>query len=125
VPVGLAFFVDDGAGRIDAWYPNPLGMTRSTPDPAVWRDLCGANPVLAEIESQVEALLVHRRGAEGEHWIVPIDTCYRLAALVRRHWEGFSGGPVWDELASFFAGLRRGARLVDRNGVALRAAPVS
>jgi Family of unknown function (DUF5947) len=125
VPVGLAFFVDDGAGKIDAWYPNPLGMTHSEPDAAVWGDLRRANPVLDGMEPQVEALLVNRRGDEPEHWVVPVDVCYRMAALVRQHWQGFTGGPVWAEISSFFESLRRGARLVDRNGAAVRAAPVS
>jgi len=125
VPVGLAFFVGDGAGKIDAWYPNPLGMTHSEPDPAVWSDLRAANPVLDGMEPMVEALLVNRRGAEPEHWVVPVDVCYRLAALVRRRWEGFTGGPVWAEITSYFESLQRGARPVDRNGAAVRPAPVS
>jgi hypothetical protein len=125
VPVGLAFFVDDGAGKVDAWYPNPLGMTHSEPDAAVWSDLRRANPVLDGMEPMVEALLVHRRGPEPEHWVVPIDVCYRLAALVRRHWEGFTGGPVWAEIASYFESLRQGARPVDRDGARVRPAPVS
>jgi hypothetical protein len=125
VPVGLAFFVDDGTGKIDAWYPNPLGMTHSEPDAAVWSDLRRANPVLEGMEPTVEALLVHRRGAEPEHWVVPIDVCYRLAAVVRRHWEGFTGGPVWSEITAYFESLRQGARPVDRNGAAVRPASVS
>jgi len=125
VPVGLAFFVEDGVGAVDAWYPNPLGMTHSQPDAAVWHDLRRANPVLEAMEPQVEALLVSRRGEDPEHWVVPVDVCYRMAALVRRYWQGFTGGPVWAEISSFFESLRRGARLVDRNGGAVRAAPVS
>jgi len=125
VPVGLAFFVEDDGGKIDAWYPNPLGMTHSEPDRAVWSDVRRANPVLDRMEPMVEALLVNRRGAPAEHWVVPIDVCYRLGALVRRHWEGFTGGPVWAEIASYFESLRQGARPVDRNGAAVRPAPVT
>lgn len=122
VPVGLAFFVVGQSGEVTAWYPNPLGMTRSDPDAAVWLDLCRANPVLAGIEPEVEALLVYRRGAEPQHWLVPVDVCYRLAALVRRHWEGFTGGPVWEQMATFFDALGGRARRIDRNGAVVPAA---
>jgi hypothetical protein len=40
-------------------------------------------------------------------WIVPIDDCYRLAAMIRATWQGFTGGDaVWSEIDAFFSGLR-------------------
>jgi hypothetical protein len=44
---------------------------------------------------------------------VPIDACYRLVGLIRLHWKGLSGGnEVWQEIGSFFAGLRSQAEIV-------------
>lgn len=128
VPVGLAFFVRDGAsGQVSVGYPSPLGVTRSAVGPEVWEEVTRGYPESAEIADDVEALLVHRTnstdgtngaggagGADGtdatnvtdEHWIVPLDDCYRLAAVVRTHWRGLSGGPeVREHIGAFFAGL--------------------
>jgi hypothetical protein len=39
--------------------------------------------------------------------VVPVDDCYRLVAIVRRHWRGMYGGDtVWEEIQRFFGGLR-------------------
>jgi uncharacterized protein DUF5947 len=107
VPVGLAFFVRDGAtGEVSAGYPSPLGVTRSVVGPEVWEEVARGYPELAELADDVEALLVHRSDGADEHWIVPLDDCYRLAALVRTHWRGLSGGPeVREHIDAFFAGL--------------------
>lgn len=107
VPVGLAFFVRDGAtGEVAVGYPSPLGVTRSAVGPEVWDELTGGYPELAALAHDVEALLVHRSDGADEHWIVPLDDCYRLAALVRTHWRGLSGGPeVREHIDAFFAGL--------------------
>lgn len=126
VPVGLAFFVRDGAsGQVSVGYPSPLGVTRSAVGPEVWEEVTRGYPESAELADDVEALLVHRTngtngtngagGPEGtdgadEHWIVPLDDCYRLAAVVRTHWRGLSGGPeVREHIDAFFAGLSRPA----------------
>jgi hypothetical protein len=59
----------------------------------------------------VEALLVNTARGAAECWIVPIDDCYRLVALLRREWRGLSGGSrVWEEVRTFFAGLRESRR---------------
>jgi hypothetical protein len=43
-----------------------------------------------------------------ERWLVPIDDCHRLVALVRQEWTGMSGGQrLWDRIAAFFAELGR------------------
>lgn len=110
VPVGLAFFVKQGDGRVLAHYPSPLGTTESEIDAAAWHAVQARSPALAEVKPLVEAFLMwtdQRRG-DDEHWILPLDDCFRLVALIRRNWTGMSGGSaVWREIARFFDDLRR------------------
>jgi hypothetical protein len=107
VPVGLAFFVKRADATVLGHYPSPLGTTRCEIGGDAWRAVEEQSSALVEMAPRVEALLVRadtRRGAE--HWIVPIDDCFRLVAVIRRHWTGMSGGSaVWRELARFFDGL--------------------
>ena len=112
IPVELAFFFhSSAAGRVVAFYPSPAGATESLLDLESWDDLVRANPVLAELEPDVEALLVHRAGGRREHWLLPVDRCYELVGLVRTHWRGFGGGDeVWEALDGFFDRLRKEAR---------------
>jgi hypothetical protein len=56
---------------------------------------------------------------------VPAHHRPQPVADVDRHWEGFTGGPVWAEITSYFESLRQGARPVDRNGAAVRPDPVT
>ncbi|MCA6096094.1 DUF5947 family protein [Streptomyces sp. SCA3-4] len=111
VPVGLAFFVHDStSGRTTVGYPSPLGVTRSTVEPALWQDVADGHPALAGLADDVEALLVDRTRPAHEHWIVPLDDCYRLAALVRTHWKGLGGGAeVHRHIREFFTALARPA----------------
>jgi hypothetical protein len=101
LPVDIAFFLHSSAeGRDMAFYPGPMGATES--------HLPLALGVLRTIEPDVEALLVDRHKGAREHWIVPIDECFRLVGLVRTHWRGLTGGKdVWAEIARFFDGLER------------------
>jgi hypothetical protein len=107
VPVALAFFVRDGArGRVVAYCPSAIGTTEAAVDQAAWERLSADNPVLEEIEPDVEALLVHRARGARETWLAPVDQCYRLAAVVRTQWRGLSGGPeVWAAIGRFFEAL--------------------
>jgi hypothetical protein len=111
VPVEMAFFFySTPADRVVAFYPSPAGATESLLDLEAWRAIAQRHPILAEMEADVEALLVNRAGAAREHWIVPVDLCYRLVGLIRTHWKGFAGGEtVWREIDGFFAELRRRA----------------
>jgi len=111
IPVGLAFFFHStAAGRVVAIYPSPAGATESLLDLDAWGDIVHDNPVLASIEPDVEALLVNRVGQAREHYLAPIDQCYRLVGLLRTHWRGISGGSeVWQEIERFFARLKRQA----------------
>jgi hypothetical protein len=111
IPVGLAFFFHStAADRVVAFYPSPLGATESLLELDVWEDLVAANPVLAELEPDVEALVVDRTRGRREHWILPVDRCYELVGLMRTHWRGFDGGSeLWARLEEFFAERRRDA----------------
>jgi hypothetical protein len=116
--VELAFmFRRTPAGRVVAFYPSPAGATESLLELATWEEIAAANPVLQTMEPDVEALLVnHARGAR-EHWLVPVDECYRLVGLLRTHWRGLSGGQeVWSEIGKFFDALRQRAIHVHRAG---------
>ncbi|WP_433533110.1 DUF5947 family protein [Micromonospora sp. CA-263727] len=110
VPVGLVFFVKQEDGRMLGHYPSPLGTTESEIDAAAWRAVAARSSELAELEPRVEAFLVWTgmpRGG-GQQWVVPVDDCFRLVTLVRRHWTGMSGGSaVWREIAGFFDDLGR------------------
>lgn len=110
IPIGLAFFFEssaggpDGEGGVVAFYPSPAGTTESELDLGPWGELVAANPVLAELEPDAEALIVNRLGGARQHAIVPIDECYRLVGLVRVNWEGISGGTqIENAVAGFFA----------------------
>ena len=112
IPVELAFFFrSSGVGRVAAVYPSPAGATESLLELEAWQDLERGNPVLLELEDDVEALLVNRAGGRRDHFLVPIDDCYALAGLMRTHWKGFAGGgEVWREIDLFFDRLRERAR---------------
>lgn len=111
IPVELAFFFrSTAAARVVAFYPSPLGATESLLDLAEWEQIEADNPVLAELEPDVEALLVNGTGERRECFLVPIDDCYALVGLIRRHWRGLSGGErVWAEVEEFFDRLREEA----------------
>jgi hypothetical protein len=108
LPINLAFFMrSSAAGHVVAFYPSPAGATESLVALEAWQVLVDDNPVLHDLEPDVEALLINRVGTAREHYRVGIDQCYRLVGLIRLHWRGFSGGPaVWEEIGRFFAGLK-------------------
>ncbi|MEU6091484.1 DUF5947 family protein [Streptomyces sp. NPDC047085] len=106
VPVGLVFFVPRTDGTVTAQGPSPAGAMRWEVDAAAWRRLAGTCPPLASVAPEVEALLVNTVRGMDEHWIVPVDDCFRMVALVRREWRGLSGGGrVWPAVERFFAEL--------------------
>ncbi|MEZ4864993.1 MAG: DUF5947 family protein [Caldilineaceae bacterium] len=112
IPVGLAFFFHSTpVGRAVVYYPSPMGPTESLLQPAAWTDLMHDNLVLTTMTPDIEALLVNRSprtaAAGAEHFLVPIDECYRLVGLLRTRWRGLSGGEeVWHEIGRFFASLK-------------------
>jgi len=108
LPIDLAFFYASSAeNRVVAMYPGPAGATESLLDLQAWQRLATANPVLAELAADVEALLVNHVDGAREYYRVPIDRCYVLVGLIRRHWHGLSGGTeAWQAIGDFFARLR-------------------
>ncbi|MFE1878463.1 DUF5947 family protein [Streptomyces diastatochromogenes] len=106
VPVGLVFFVPRSDGTVTAQGPSPAGAMRWEVDAAAWQRLTATFPQLASMAPEVEALLVNTVRGLDEHWIVPVDDCFRMVALVRREWRGLSGGDgVWPAVERFFAEL--------------------
>ncbi|EFE65375.1 conserved hypothetical protein [Streptomyces viridosporus ATCC 14672] len=106
VPVGLAFFVPRRDGTVTAHYPSPAGATRWEVEPDAWREAVARCTDLAGVAPEVEALLVNTARGLRHHWIVPVDDCFRLVALVRREWRGLSGGGrIWPAVEEFFAAL--------------------
>ena len=106
VPVGRAFFVTGPDGAVLAHYPSPAGVARWELDAGIWERVVEGCPALRSLRPLVEALLVNTVRGADEQWLVPIDECYRLVAVVRGAWKGLSGGPrVWPEIDRFFAAL--------------------
>ena len=113
VPINMAFFFKSSLeDRAVALYPGPAGATESLLPLESWNDIVGRNPILNEMESDVEGLLVNRLGysrgySAAQYYLLPIDECYKLVGLIRMHWKGLSGGTeVWQELDEFFRSLK-------------------
>jgi hypothetical protein len=107
IPVDIAFFFRNSEeGRTMAFYPSPMGPTESQLGLEAWAEIEVANPALAGMAGDVEALLVNRARGARRQWLVPIGECYRLVGLIRTQWKGLSGGrEVWTELDAFFEDL--------------------
>jgi uncharacterized protein DUF5947 len=118
LPVDMAFFFTNSAdGRTVAFYPSPLGATESLLELEAWEELVARNPVLGELEDDVEALLVNRTAQVHEHWLVPVDRCYAVVGLIKTRWKGLAGGEeVWEEIRDFFAALRNDGEIVTKLG---------
>jgi hypothetical protein len=114
MPINMAFFFKSSEqnGRVIALYPSPAGATESLLTLDAWDEIAKENPVLDQMEMDVEALLVNRIGhsrgfTEPEYYVVPIDECYKLVGLIRAHWSGLAGGAeVWRQIALFFARIK-------------------
>lgn len=111
IPVGLAFFVVQRNGAVVANYPSPLGATTYEVEPAQWRAVIDQCAAVGTVSPLVEAVLINTARGAREHWIVPLDDCYRLVAIIRQHWRGLSGGStVWPAIEEFFTDLPKGNR---------------
>jgi Family of unknown function (DUF5947) len=109
IPIDLAFFFrSTPAGGVVAQYPSPAGATESLVSSDAWEALAAENPVLRDLEPDVEALLVNRVAGARESYRVGIDECYKLVGVIRTRWRGLSGGrEVWDEIRGHFARLKQ------------------
>jgi hypothetical protein len=119
VPISMVFFFRSTPdARVVAFYPSPAGATESLLPLETWKDIEDANPILLQVEPDVEALLVNRVGhARGftapEYYVLPIDECYKLVGLIRANWHGLSGGTeVWQRIGQFFDDLKQRATVV-------------
>ena len=120
IPVKMAFFfVNSQLGRTVTFYPSPAGATESLLPLDTWEQVMAANPLLANLEPDVEALIIYKQADRYECFLVPIDACYELVGHVRLHWRGFDGGQeAWESIDGFFGQLRDKARPVSpRSGV--------
>jgi hypothetical protein len=113
LPIGLAFFLrSTGTNTVVALYPSPAGATESELHLESWEALVARNPILQQLDSDGEALVVNRMTDPPEHAIVPIDECYRLVGLIKSNWTGISGGnAISDAVPLFFQHVRRKAGL--------------
>jgi hypothetical protein len=107
IPVGLAFLFNSSVlERTVAFYPGPAGATESELPLEAWARVVEANPQLAVLRADVEALLLRGtdRGSEVSCHLVPIDACYALVGQLRRLWRGFDGGAeAHQAMDDFFA----------------------
>ncbi len=97
IPVNMVYIFHSAiADRVMAFYPSPAGAMESMLSLEGWAELVSSNPILNDLEPDVEA------------------ACYELVGLIRLKWKGLSGGEeVWKAIAEFFAGLRKKATTVE------------
>jgi hypothetical protein len=113
IPIGLAFFMNSSVtGCVVALYPSPAGATESELHFDSWQRMCALNPILGDLETDIEGLIVNRLIDPPIYLIAPIDRCYALTGAVKLAWEGISGGAgVGHAVSSFFEELRAEAVL--------------
>ncbi|HEY0763976.1 MAG TPA: DUF5947 family protein [Pyrinomonadaceae bacterium] len=111
IPINMAFFFQSSeTGKVIVLYPSPAGATESLLDFDSWQEIVECNPVLQDMQTDTEALLVNRVKGASEYFVVPIDQCYRLVGLIRTKWKGLSGGTeVWEAINNFFAEMKERA----------------
>jgi len=108
IPIGIAFlFRQSASDKMTAVYPSPAGPVESLLPLETWMDIENDNPEVRSMEADVESLLVYRVGTAREHYIIPIDECFKLVGIIRMKWKGLSGGMiVWQEIGKFLDGLK-------------------
>lgn len=108
IPINMAFFTPvNGTKAVRAYYPSPAGPMESLLPMNAWERLVQDNPVLLQLEPEVETLLVNRYKDAREYYRTPIDICYKLVGIIRSKWRGFSGGAEFEAgVAEFFSDLK-------------------
>jgi Family of unknown function (DUF5947) len=108
IPIGLAFFMGSTVTEcVVAMYPSPAGATESELHFESWARMTALNPVLRDLEPDIEGLIVNRLTDPPMYAIAPIDRCYALTGAIKATWEGISGGTGVDHaVTEFFDGLR-------------------
>lgn len=113
IPVGVAFLLTSSSAGPAAFYPSPAGATESLLPLEAWQQAMRSTPRFADLEVDVEALLIAQHDGGFEAFLVPIDCCYQLVGIVRTHWKGFDGGSeARERIEEFFDSLRRRARRI-------------
>lgn len=111
LPVHLVFFVRSSPARkVVALYPSPAGAMESSLPLEGWAAIEAANPAVAAMQADVEALLVYRVRDQRVHLLTPIDECYRLVGLVRARRGHVSTAGVDGEVADFLESLKERAQ---------------
>jgi hypothetical protein len=108
IPIGLAFFMQSTVTAcVVAMYPSPAGATESELHFETWQRMVALNPVLGDLEPDIEGLIVNRLTEPAVYAIAPIDVCYALTGAIKLTWEGISGGTgVGEAVTRFFDELR-------------------
>lgn len=111
IPIGLAFFMLSTVTEcVVALYPSPAGATESELHFESWGRMAELNPVLRDMEPDIEGLIVNRLSDPPTYAIAPIDRCYALTGAIKATWDGISGGSgVEDAVSRFFDELREAA----------------
>jgi hypothetical protein len=108
IPIGLAFFMRSNVTEcVVAMYPSPGGATESELHFESWNRFVELNPVLGELEPDVEGLIVNRLSDPPAYVIAPIDRCYELTGTIKASWEGISGGSAVEAAVERFFGRLR------------------
>jgi Family of unknown function (DUF5947) len=122
IPINMAFFfLSTTEGKVVPLYPSPAGAVESQLALDAWNEIVRENPILSQLQPDIEALLVNRVGhahelSRAEYFIAPIDACYKLVGLIRANWKGLSGGSeVWAEIGRFFSELRSQADIINED----------
>jgi hypothetical protein len=111
IPIGLAFFFYNSVEKkLGAFYPGPAGATESELPLDDWQSTIAANPVLATLAPDVEAILIRRTDGKTHVYLVPVDAAYELVGLIRTGWRGFDGGvDVKAKIDAYFERIERRA----------------
>ena len=64
--------------------------------------------MLADLEPDIEGLIVNRLSDPPAYVIAPIDRCYALTGAIKVTWEGISGGTGVDHAVTRFFDQLRG-----------------
>ena len=114
IPVQIAFLLKNqrengwrlGRGR------GPSRLSQPGREYGIGHPAGGVDPPLVQLLSARATRAGRRSPArrqaprQARYFRAPIDECYRLAGLLRSHWEGFAGGPrVGAAVDDFFAEL--------------------